>query len=215
MRPNDSASAQFENMNWHERVVGRYKSLTMTENQNDKTISDKLLNYINQNKIFLISLSIVIGVVIYQRLPLYLANQKRVNQPAPEFELPDVTGKKLKLSDFRGRVVLVNFWATWCGPCLIERPILNNIYDELGGDDFEILAITQEDPDHVRDFLKRSPMHYPVLFDTNGDVAEKFGLTVYPTLYFIDREGMITEISSGIDFLLKWKLRFSVKGTIF
>ena len=122
---------------------------------------------------------------------------------------------KMRLSDLKGKVVLINFWATWCAPCRIEIPILKSLYAELKDHPFEILAVASEPPERVLKFLKENPVNYPVLLDLEGTVASQYKISVYPTLVFVDRAGRIEEVSHGFNPLLKWKLRYKVTGSIF
>ncbi len=114
--------------------------------------------------------------------------------PAPDFQLKDLNGQSVSLSDFRGRPVLLNFWATWCPPCRYELPFLQEIYDEWSGRELVLLTIdVGENPASVRDFVANNNLTLPVLLDTNRSVAQKYAVTAYPTTFFIDREGMVKQ----------------------
>ena len=118
---------------------------------------------------------------------------------APDFTLNDIDGKRTTLSQFRGKVVLLNFWATWCAPCKEEMPSLNNLYKALKDKDFTILAVsvdTSEKP--VRSFISRNDISFPVLMDTDKavsfDLYAVFGL---PMSFLIGRNGVIIEKFAG------------------
>ena len=110
---------------------------------------------------------------------------------APEIELKDTTGKLVSLSSHRGKVVILNFWATWCPPCRAEMPSMQRLYDEIGGDGIELLAVDlQESEKTVKDFLEKNGYTFPVLFDSTGQAGAMYGARSIPTTYLIDADGM-------------------------
>ena len=117
--------------------------------------------------------------------------------PAPAFTLPTLDGDSLSLADFRGQVVLVNFWATWCTPCVAEMPDLSALDAELDG--LTVLGISvDEGPELVRPFAERLAVGYPLVLD-DGAVAEAFGgVWALPTTYVIDAEGTIVQRVIGL-----------------
>ncbi len=133
-----------------------------------------------------------------------------VGKPAPEFALEDLSGKKVSLADYKGKAVLVNFWATWCGPCKIETPWLVDLRNQYAGQGFEILGVSTDDIDRddskmlgtekkeIGDFVQRMHMPYPVLIE--GDKLSKpyGGLDAMPTSFFVDRSGKIVAAQMGI-----------------
>jgi thiol-disulfide isomerase/thioredoxin len=121
-------------------------------------------------------------------------------QPAPNFTLNGVLGKTYSLSQFRGKVVLVNFWATWCPPCRAEMPSIQKLYHSLAGAPFEVLALDQsEDQSTVFAYLgELDPMPtFPVLLDQNGTVANAFNVDGFPTTYLVDKAGKIAYKAVG------------------
>lgn len=112
----------------------------------------------------------------------------------PDFNLQDMDEKKYSIEDFRGKVVLVNFWATWCPPCRREMPSLERLYQKLKEKGFIVLAINQfEDPDHVFAYtgqLGTDPT-FPILFDRDSKVAEAYKVVGLPTTYLLDKQGRI------------------------
>ncbi len=118
---------------------------------------------------------------------------------APDFVLPDLKGRTVRLSQFRGKVVLLNVWATWCPPCRKEMPTMEALYRKLQGTDFVMLAVSQ-DPDGAKTvlpYLEEGNFSFPVLLDTGGEVSRKYGVTGYPETFIIDRQGRIVHHHIG------------------
>lgn len=115
---------------------------------------------------------------------------------APEFELESVKGKLVKLSDFSGKPVVINFWATWCPPCVHEMPILNAARAD--GAVFEVVAVNNmEQYFTVRDFANEMELAFPVLLDLGDDVRELYRIQSFPTTLFVDADGVIRNIHIG------------------
>jgi len=117
-----------------------------------------------------------------------------VNSRAPDFTLKDVNGKTVTLSSFRGKVVLLNFWATWCPPCRAEMPALNRLYRESRHRGLEIIAVsTDRSIDHIKDFLEKNRVDFLMLFDEDRGAAKQYRVFSMPTTFLIDRNGMVVE----------------------
>lgn len=113
---------------------------------------------------------------------------------APEFVLQSTAGAIRKLSNFRGKVVLVNLWATWCPPCVAELPVLDQLAAKYGNKGLVVLAVAgDEDVRAVHDFLARSPVKFEVLLDPNGAIGTQYGITGYPETFFVDRQGRLQD----------------------
>lgn len=117
----------------------------------------------------------------------------------PEFKLKTLDGRKLGPTDFPGQVVVVDFWATWCGPCHIQARILEPIHRDYKGKGVQFLAANVgEDEATVRNFLKDKPFPYPVLLDTESQVSGNLGVYALPTLMVIDKKGKVTLLQAGV-----------------
>lgn len=116
----------------------------------------------------------------------------QVGNLAPDFQLSNLEGQSISLSDFRGRPVLINFWATWCPPCRDEMPYIQQIYEEWSAKGLVLLAINiGESPSTVEGFTQSYNLSLPVLLDTNQIVAQKYNITGIPATFFIDKNGII------------------------
>ena len=111
---------------------------------------------------------------------------------APGFTLPDLNGDEVSLNDYRGKVVLLNFWATWCPPCQYEIPMFVEVYEELNDEDFVILAVSMgERKEKVASFVATKWMSFPVLLDSSRSVARRYLVRGVPTSLVIDRDGVV------------------------
>ena len=118
----------------------------------------------------------------------------KVGEPAPDFTLVDITGKTWTLSELKGQVVFVNFWATWCPPCREEMPSMQNLYSMLPKDKFKMLAILNNDDPKMADFFaKKFNITIPILDDQKNNVGPQYGLTGVPETFIIDKEGVLRE----------------------
>jgi len=134
----------------------------------------------------------------------------------PDLELSGLDGRPIRLSESKGKVVLVNFWATWCAPCREEIPDFNDLYAAYGEEGFDILAISmdEEGEEVVRPFVQENGMNYPVALG-NEDIAEAFGGVVgFPTSFLVDRNGDVVDSWVGVipRRILEDKLRALISG---
>ncbi len=114
--------------------------------------------------------------------------------PATDFELQDMDEEKVVFSDYRGKVVLLNFWATWCPPCIREMPSMERLHQQVDAENFKVIAVNQmEDADEVFAFtgqLELDPT-FEILFDSTSEVSQKYAVRGLPTTYLIDKKGNI------------------------
>lgn len=129
-----------------------------------------------------------------------------VREPAPDFVLRDLDGRVVKLSNLKGKVVWVNFWASWCVPCKRELPDIQKLYDEKRGAGLVVLEVNyQEDADTARGFFEARSLSLPLLLDNSGSVYEEYRLQGLPDSFFVDREGNLAAMQFG--FLTEGKMR--------
>ena len=127
-------------------------------------------------------------------------NGQLIGNVAPDFELPELDGKKLKLSDLRGKAVLLNFWATYCGPCKIEMPWFVELQKEYGPQGFQIVGVAMDDAstEDIAKFAKEMGVNYPILLGKES-VGESYGgVNVLPTTFFLDRDGKLIAREFGL-----------------
>ncbi len=119
-------------------------------------------------------------------------------QAAPNFTLTTLDGETVNLSDFRGKVVLVNFWASWCPPCVAELPTIHQFYQSHQTDGFVVLAVNaQEDRGTVSGFINQHGYTFPVLLDPDSVAADEYGIRALPTSFIVDKNGEIRYVHRG------------------
>ena len=118
--------------------------------------------------------------------------------PAPNFTLKSLAGKNIKLSELAGNVVLVNFWASWCGPCRQEMPLLNAIHNKYEPLGFTVLGVNvEEQVANARSFIDERPVDFPILLDSKNKVSKLFNVIAMPTTVVIDRDGNMRFLHQG------------------
>jgi cytochrome c biogenesis protein CcmG/thiol:disulfide interchange protein DsbE len=133
-----------------------------------------------------------------------------IGKPAPAFTLEDLGGKKVSLADYKGKALMINFWATWCTPCRIETPWLIELRNQYAAQGFEVLGISADDIDRgdparlneekqgIARFVRKMQIPYPVLIDGDSISQPYGGLDVLPTSFFVDRNGNLVAEQVGV-----------------
>ena len=119
-------------------------------------------------------------------------------ESAPDFTLKSASGANLKLSEFRGEVVLLNFCASWCGPCRQEMPLLSELHEQYRDLGFTVLGVNvEEDSRKARALLEEEPVSFPVLFDSNSVVSREYDVVAMPSTVLVDRNGKLRYLHKG------------------
>jgi len=126
-------------------------------------------------------------------MPVAERNGVKLGEPAPNFQLRDLNGRLVTLSDLRGKVVLLNFWATWCGPCRVEMPAMEELYRTFSRKDFEILAVSTDAQgvSVTRPFQQENHLTFPILHDADYHVGLTYGARTLPMTFMVDRRGVV------------------------
>lgn len=154
---------------------------------------------------------------------LFLVQAVPAQEMAPLFSGVDLnTGQQIKLDDYRGRVVFVDFWASWCPPCLASLPAYDQMRREIGTEEFEIIAINvDENTEDGRRFLEKHPVGYPVLADPDGYIGIPYGIRSLPRSFLLDRNGKVIasykSFKVGDEISLKQEIKelLKINGTTF
>ncbi len=133
-----------------------------------------------------------IGTVVSKIAP-------EIGAQAPDFALRDLEGNEVRLSDYRGRTVLLTFWATWCGPCRLEMPAFEERYLELKDDGFTVLGLNYDEPvEDVSGFRDELGLSFPLLLDPGGSVQRLYRIRGYPSSIFVDPQGVVRVVHIGL-----------------
>jgi peroxiredoxin len=161
-------------------------------------------------------LLVFVAFLVLQRLgyllraPAISSEETQVREAFPiDFALPDLQDQTIRLSDLRGQVVLLNFWATWCPPCRAEMPSMQSLYQDYRGKGFEILAISSDTrgEEVVAPFVDRLGLTFPVLLDPRDSVGTRIGVRGIPTSYLLDKQGRVVGLDIGARDWNKAKVR--------
>jgi len=124
--------------------------------------------------------------------------EARASQPAPELKARDLSGAPRTLADYRGKVVLLNFWASWCPPCLREMPSMERLRVKMAGRPLTIVALdSAETPEEVKAYLSRMKLGFPILLDPDGSNTRRWKVFALPTTFLLDAEGRIRYVLTG------------------
>ncbi|MGB5165066.1 MAG: TlpA disulfide reductase family protein [Woeseiaceae bacterium] len=127
-----------------------------------------------------------------------LASSGLEGQAAPDFSLKSSTGENLRLSEYRGDVVMINFWATWCGPCRQEMPLLDELYDRYQRVGFNLLGVNiDDDSSRAMKMVADLGVSFPVLFDERKEVSKLYQVNAMPVTVLVDRDGTVRHVHHG------------------
>jgi thiol-disulfide isomerase/thioredoxin len=152
----------------------------------------------NRNPLALVVVGLIVATMLY--FGMHVARRSTKSSPAPDFTLESLDGKSMRLSDLRGKAVLLNFWATWCGPCKIETPWLVELQNQYGSQGLQVIGVAMDDSgkEDIAKFAKDMGVNYPVLLGKEA-VGEAYGgVPALPETFFIGRDGKIVDKIIGL-----------------
>ena len=147
-----------------------------------------------------ISLMLAFGIQKSRHTPVQSGAGQLQGQPAPDFALASLDGKTVKLSDFRGQALLLNFWATWCEPCKIEMPWFVELQKQYGPRGLQVLGIAMDDSGvkEIDDFAKKMNVNYPIVIGKESVGDQYGGIPYLPSTFYIDRDGKVIDRIFGL-----------------
>lgn len=134
-----------------------------------------------------------------------------IGAPAPSFQLEDLNGQKISLEQFRGKIVLLDFWATWCEPCRMTMPVVERLSKEYPNDLVLLAVNLMETPKEIEEYTVEQGLQSKVLLDKNGDVGRIYGAESIPLQFLIDRDGVVRNIQAGFSPSMASKLRSQIE----
>jgi thiol-disulfide isomerase/thioredoxin len=160
------------------------------------------VNRVGKIRLFLASGVLVLLIMVISGC-IHLSSESgsgvQVGQTAPNFKIPDLYGREISLDQYRGRVVLLDFWATWCGPCRIALPLVERLQKEFPST-LVLLAINLQDrKEEITDFVYKLSLSSQVLLDENGTVGKTYGAASIPLEVLIDKQGVVRSVQMGFD----------------
>lgn len=142
--------------------------------------------------------NLTLGLLVTVFAATSLASSDLEGQVAPDFALKSSTGENLRLSEYRGNVVMINFWATWCGPCRQEMPLLDELYTRYERVGFSLLGVNiDDDSRRAMQMIEDLGVSFPVLFDARKEVSQLYQVEAMPVTVLVDREGNVRHVHHG------------------
>jgi len=142
--------------------------------------------------------NLTLGLLVTVFAATSLASSDLEGRAAPDFALKSSTGENLRLSEYRGDVVMINFWATWCGPCRQEMPLLDELYTRYQRVGFNLLGVNiDDDSRRAMQMIEELGVSFPVLFDARKEVSKLYEVEAMPVTVLVDREGMVRYVHHG------------------
>jgi peroxiredoxin len=152
---------------------------------------NRRVRYWSRRLLFIVMLSLV-GYALYQSVAQGEGKRPEPGHPAPHFQLTTMDGKEVSLDDYKGKVVMLNFWGSWCEPCREEMPALESVYEKYKDQGFVVLGINIAETEFTANaFTKQMGTTFPILMDRQRDVVKLYDVVPIPSSFFIDRQGMI------------------------
>jgi len=153
-----------------------------------------MIVFLEMRGLIKIGLLLMLVIMASQSLANPFEIDKLVGREAPDFTLNDIYGNKVTLSKLRGKVILLNFWATWCPPCIQEFPLFVELKKSMKGQPFEMITIAIDSPlNNVKAFAERRGANFPVLYDPDKTTSKRYHIFSLPTSFLIDKNGRIVE----------------------
>lgn len=154
--------------------------------------------FLPKRMLFILAMAAIIGSLAVQGCIPPAPPPMEVGHPAPDFTLTDLEGNTVTLSDFRGKVVFINFWASWCPPCRAEMPEIEAVYQEYKDKGVVFISVNiQEDESIVREFVQKGGYSWTFVIDTTGEVTKNYRVVTIPANFFLDKEGIIRAVKIG------------------
>ncbi len=177
----------------------------LTSKEKETTMRSKIMNVrrFTHLKNLVLAAMVLLCFFYYLKTPSFAQVRTDLKpgagDPAPDFTLSDIHGKQHRLSDYRGKVVLLNFWATWCGPCLAEMPSMESLKNKLKDEKFVILAVSIDKGDlgSLKEFSKKKRYSFTVLHSPDGSIQGLYNPGVIPTSFVIDKSGTVFSRITG------------------
>ncbi|MEJ2658164.1 MAG: TlpA disulfide reductase family protein [Desulfobacterales bacterium] len=174
-------------------------------------MQEKRIDYRSVILVFLSIAGLLVLLLLHQNRSYDQQGLIKIGHPAPDFRFPGINGKMAGLSDYRGKVVLINIWATWCSSCVDEMPSMEKLYQKLKGENFEILAVSIDSLGEkvVAPFMKKHKLTFPALIDSAGTIRTSYGTTGVPESFIINKNGILVQkIIGPLDWGQPEALRF-------
>ena len=140
------------------------------------------------------------AIAVFLLIPCLLASAAELKPGAlaPDFTLKSQSGENLRLREYRGNVVMINFWASWCGPCRQEMPVLNQLFEKYSSAGFMLFGVNGDtDADAVSQMTKKYKISYPILLDKDKKISEMYRVNAMPMTFLIDRDGKLRYLHKG------------------
>ncbi|MBX7058279.1 MAG: TlpA family protein disulfide reductase [Leptospirales bacterium] len=179
---------------------------------------NRLIVFLKSNTFTLLLALALFGWVAWERAPNWIQQWQLRGKPVPviaALSVPPDGGRSASVDPVRrGQKTLLVFWATWCGFCRSDIPDLNQLHSELEGRGLHIAAISEEHPLALRNFRDQTPMNYDIYSDRDGQLHRAYSIQAYPTLVYLDAEGRIESMSTGMNLALKARVRRWATGSL-